>query len=110
MNGPTLRFSLRNLFTAMTLIAILFSTLAVHPAVLIASLMLLSPFMFVVAMATCANRPLAAKRTFFGIVGFVLVLVGGKVAIGASQPESWILAGVLVAFGAAFWSWMHRAS
>jgi hypothetical protein len=110
MNWPSLHFSLRNLFTATTLIAIFFSTVSVHPAVLIASLVLLSPVLFVVAMATCANHPLAAKRIFFGSVGFVLVLFGGKVAIGASQPESWILAGILVAFGAAFWAWMQRAS
>jgi hypothetical protein len=49
MSEPTLRFSLRSLFTATTQIAILFSMVAIHPAVLIASLVLLSPILFVVA-------------------------------------------------------------
>jgi hypothetical protein len=53
-----------------------------HSTVLIASLVLLSPILFVVALATCANHPLAAKRMFFGILGFALVLVGGKAASG----------------------------
>jgi hypothetical protein len=112
MSEPALRFSLRSLFMATTLIAILFSTVAIHPAVLIASLVLLSQVLFVVVMAICANHSSAVKRVGLAMIGTVLFLLGASIGIAALQSPggSWILVGLLLAgrFACYSWAWNLR--
>jgi hypothetical protein len=85
MNEPTLRFSLRNLFLATTLIAAVTAAAANYPIVLIASLCLVSPFLFSAAMAYFTARLPVVERSLLlaicmaglltGIVGCVLMLL-----------------------------------
>jgi hypothetical protein len=51
MSQSPLRFSLRTLLVAMTLIAIVIGTTASNPIVLVISLLLMSPLFFAAAMA-----------------------------------------------------------
>ena len=112
MGEPVLHFSLRSLFTGTTLIAILFAAFAVHPAVLIASLVLLSPILFVVAMAICANHPSAAKRVGLAMIGTVFFLLGVPLGVAAlrSPGGSWALVGLLFwgGFACYIWAWKLR--
>ena len=54
--SPMLRFSLRNLFLALTLIACVIAAIVNHPVVLGISLFLVSPLLFVALMAHFNNE------------------------------------------------------
>ena len=56
MSESGLRFSLRNLFMAMTLVATLVASAAHYPVVLVASLILVSPLLFIAAMVHLHNQ------------------------------------------------------
>jgi hypothetical protein len=76
MNESPLRFSLRKLFVATTLIAIVIGTAANYPAVLIVSLCLVSPFLFTAVMAYFATNVPVVERTLFLAIGMAILLTG----------------------------------
>jgi hypothetical protein len=74
-NAQRVRFSLRNLFLAMTLIATVIGAAANYPIVLFASLCLLSPFLFTAAMVYFENHaPIVVRLVQLAICLAVLLL------------------------------------
>jgi hypothetical protein len=76
MTEPVLRFSLRKLFLATTLLAIVIGAAANYPAVLIVSLCLVSPFLFTAAMAYLATNVPVVERSLMLAIGMAVLLVG----------------------------------
>jgi hypothetical protein len=76
MNEPALRFSLRKLFLATTLIATVIGAAANYPIVLMISLCLVSPFLFTAAMAYFATNVPAVERSLLLALGMAVLLVG----------------------------------
>jgi hypothetical protein len=76
MTEPVLRFSLRKLFPATTLIAAVIGAAANYPVVLIFSLCLVSPFLFTASMAYCATNMPAVERSLMMAIGMAVLLVG----------------------------------
>jgi hypothetical protein len=75
MNEPALRFSLRKLFLATTLLAIVIGAAANFPAVLILSLCLVSPFLFTAAMAHFATHLPVVERAVLLAICMAVLLV-----------------------------------
>lgn len=94
MNEPALRFSLRKLFLATTLIATVIGAAANYPIVLIVSLCLVSPLLFVATMAymrahaprversillaLCLTALLAAALGLLGSMAFIAIMTHGN--------------------------------
>ena len=75
MNEPVLRFSLRKMFVATTLIAVVIGAAANYPAVLIVSLCLVCPFLFTAAMTYFATHLPVVERSLLFAIGMAIVLV-----------------------------------
>jgi hypothetical protein len=105
MSDQPISYSLRSLFAATTVIALLFATTAVHPTVLTVSLLLLSPFLFVAAVVTCSRYSALATCVSLAIVGSAFVLGGISAAtpITPTSDGNWILGSVLIAVGVALY-------
>jgi hypothetical protein len=76
MNERGLRFSLRKLFLATTLLAIVIGAAANYPVVLIVALCLVSPFLFTAAMAYIATNLPVVERSLILAIGMAVLLVG----------------------------------
>ena len=76
MTETPLQFSLRKLFVATTLIAIVIGAAANYPAVLVVSLCLVSPFVFTSAMDYFATKIPVVERTLLLAIGMAVLLVG----------------------------------
>jgi hypothetical protein len=71
---PALRFSLRKLFLATTLIATVIGAAANYPVVLIATLCLVSPFLFTASMAYFATHLHVVERSLLLAIGMAVLL------------------------------------
>ena len=71
-----MRFSLQKLFLAMTLIATVTAAAANYPIVLIASLCLVSPFLFTAVMAYFATHIPIVERSLLFAVCMAVLLAG----------------------------------
>jgi hypothetical protein len=76
MNESGLRFSLRRLFLATTLLAIVIGAAANYPGILIVSVCLVSPFLFTAAMAYFAPRMPVVERSLLLGICMAVLLVG----------------------------------
>jgi hypothetical protein len=76
MNEPVLRFSLRKLFLATTLIAAVTAAAANYPIVLVVSLCLMSPFLFTAAMACFTTRLPVVERSLLLAICMAVLLTG----------------------------------
>jgi hypothetical protein len=102
MNQPSLRFSLRKLFIVTTLIATIIGAAANYPIVLLTSLCLVSPLLFVATMAYFANQaPIVVRLVqlaFFlailllAFLGLITIALGDEVAMHAGTGPTMLVA------------------
>jgi hypothetical protein len=71
-----MRFSLRNLLLATTLIATVIGAAVNYPVVLIVSLCLMAPFLFTAVMACFATHVPVVERSLLFAIGMAILLTG----------------------------------
>jgi hypothetical protein len=105
MNDRRLRFSLRTLFAATTLIAVLIPLSIAYPDFVIGALVLAFPLLFAAAMAFLANHVIILARAILVILGtaFLIPTVYGCIEIMRGSQPNWFSMMLVGGFGLYFY-------